>query len=64
MVGASVFARLVYTMLSVQRNYALSGLRVIEVSAIQGFLMYTGSSIGTSVNVCYKEVVHHSGVSV
>ena len=36
-------------MFYVQGNYALSGLRVRGVSAIQGFLMYTsnGSSIGT-----------------
>ena len=43
------FARLVYTVFYVQGNYALSGLLVRGVSAIQGFLMYTsnGSSIGT-----------------
>ena len=36
-------------MFYVQGNYALSGLRVRGVSAIQGFLMYTsnGSLIGT-----------------
>ena len=53
-------------MFYVQGNYALFSLRVRGVSAIQGFLMYTsdGSSIGTLVNVHYKEGVRHSGMSV
>ena len=43
------FARLFYTVFNVQGNYALFGLRIRGVSAIQGFLMYTsnGSSIRT-----------------
>ena len=43
------FARLVNIVFYVQGNYALSGLWVRGVSAIQGVLMYnsSGSSIGT-----------------
>ena len=43
------FARLIYTVFYVQGNYALSGLRVRGVSAIQGYLMNisNGSSIRT-----------------
>ena len=49
MVGVSVLQGLVYTVFYVQGNYALSGLRIRGVSAVQEFLMYTsnGSSIGT-----------------
>ena len=58
--------RLVYTVFYVQGKYALSGLWVRGVSAIEGFLKYTsnGSSIGTSVNVHYNVGVRHLGVSV
>ena len=47
-------------------NYALSGLLVRGMSAIQGFLMYTstGSLIGTRVNIRYNLGIRHSEVSV
>ena len=39
---------ILYVQVSAQGNYALFGLRVREVSAIQGLLMYTSSSIRLS----------------
>ena len=49
---------------NVCRNFPLSDLNGLgSVSTIQGFLMYTSTG-EIWVNVCYKVVVWHSGVSV